>query len=51
MAVAVQRGIAVQNVTFGLEQRLGVSLKDILQHFPSAARPQTKVPIRPLGGT
>ena len=52
MAVAVQRGIAVQILTFGLERRFGASLKDILQRFPSAARPQTHVlPIRPLGGT
>ena len=52
--LAVQRGIAVQILTFGLEQRFDVSLslKDILQHFPSAARPQPHVlPIRPLGGT
>jgi hypothetical protein len=54
LAVAVQRGIAVQILTFGLEQRFGVSLSltDILKHFPSAARPQPHVlPIRPLGGT
>ena len=52
MAVAVQRGIAVQIHTFGLERRFGVSLKDILQRFPSAARPQPHVlPIRPLGDT
>ena len=52
MAVAVQRGIAVQILTFGLEQRLGVSLKDILKHFPSVARPPTHIlPIRPLGVT
>ena len=52
MAVAVQRGIAVQILTFGLERRFGVSLKDILKHFPSAARPHTHVlPIRPLGVT
>ena len=50
---AVQRGIAVQIPTFGLlERRFGVSLKDILKHFPSAARPHTHVlPIRPLGVT
>ena len=52
MAVAVQRGIAVQILTFGLERRFGASLMDILQRFPSAARPQTHVlPIRPLGVT
>jgi hypothetical protein len=54
MAVAVQRGIAVQILTFGLEQRFGVSLSltDILKHFPSAARPQPHVlPTRQLGGT
>ena len=52
MAIAVQRGIAVQILTFGLERRLGVSLKDILQRFPSVARPQTHVlPIRPIGVT
>jgi len=52
MAVAVQRGIAVQILTFGLERRLGVSLKDILKHFPSVARPPTHIlPIRPLGVT
>ena len=52
MAVAVQRGITVKILTFGLERRLGVSLRDILKHFPSAARPHTHVlPIRPLGVT
>ena len=43
MAVAVQRGIAVQILTFGLERRFGISLKHILQRFSSAARPQTHV--------
>ena len=51
-AMAVQRGIAVQILTFGLERRFGVSLKDILQRLPSAARPKMHVsPIRPRGGT
>ena len=40
MAVAVQRGIAVQILTFGraegegLERRFGISLKDILHRVP-----------------
>ena len=52
MAVAVQRGIAVQILTFGLERRFGASLQNILKHFPVAARPNTHVlPIRPLGVT
>ena len=52
MAVAVQRGVAVQILTFGLERRFGASLQDILKHFPFAARPNTHVlPIRPLGVT
>ena len=49
LANSIYRGIAVQILTFGLERRFGVSLKDILKHFPSAARPHTHVlPIRPL---
>ena len=55
MAVAVQRGIAVQILTFGLEgdaEASDASETDILKHFPSAARPHTHVlPIHPLGVT